>query len=621
MARRAISFSFRTKLLLASTTALLILFTALIVLLGREQERIIVSGIRESALALTRNTAALSLSSLKLYDGVVLERIARQASAEGQNIRYVIIHSAEGLVYGHSHKPEMQFTTLSDPISLKALDAEQILTQQFPTDTGEPILEVALPVMDERGVRWGTVRAGFSLTSMHEQLRRMRLLLMGSGLASLCVAWLVSYFLARRVTAPLQAITAAARSISRGVLTPIPEARTGDEIAVLSDSIADMTATLIDQQEALKRQIMEIIALKGYQESLLQTMNEGLVTLGAQGDVITFNSRTLEILDVHGADDAARRVEIRARLSEFGEILSIAERLLAGTVAATDLREFAADPESKVLLVGFAALGDVGGTREVIITLHDITELRRLEQEVKRNERLAAIGGFSAAMAHEIRNPLTAIKTFTGMVWEKAGQPTFVESFDTYVSAGIERIEGIVNDLLRLSRPPALQLEPVDVGEVLDDALALLQEDLEAARIDSTFDYEASSHVITADHEQLYRAVFNIMLNAIQAMKEDSPGGRLEVAVAPGELPGKAGPRTAVTVTIADSGPGIPPERLEQIFTPYFTTKGQRGTGLGLAITHKIVTEHGGALSAANRRGGGAVFSITLPKDGPGVRV
>ncbi len=615
------SLSFRAKLLLASTISLLILFAALTVILGREQERLIISGIQGSALALTRNTSALSLASLKMYDSVVLERIARQAAAQGQDVRHVIIHSAEGLVYGHSHKPELHFTIPSDPISQAALNANEPATQQYVSESGETILEVALPVMDENGVRWGTVRAGFSLTSMHEQLRRMRLLLMGSGLASLCVAWLVSYFLARRVTAPLQAITAAARSISRGVLTPIPEARTGDEIAVLSDSIADMTATLIDQQEALKRQIMEIIALKGYQESLLQTMNEGLVTLGAQGDVITFNSRTLEILDVHGADDAARRAEIRARLSEFGEILSIAERLLAGTVAATDLREFAADPESKVLLVGFAALGDVGGTREVIITLHDITELRRLEQEVKRNERLAAIGGFSAAMAHEIRNPLTAIKTFTGMVWEKAGQPTFVESFDTYVSAGIERIEGIVNDLLRLSRPPALQLEPVDVGEVLDDALALLQEDLEAARIESTFDYEASSHVITADHEQLYRAVFNIMLNAIQAMKEDSPGGRLEVAVAPGELPGKAGPRTAVTVTIADSGPGIPPERLEQIFTPYFTTKGQRGTGLGLAITHKIVTEHGGALSAANRRGGGAVFSITLPKDGPGVRV
>ncbi|EGJ49830.1 sensor histidine kinase [Desulfocurvibacter africanus] len=609
--------SFRTKLLVISSTSLLILFTILVVILGREQERLIVGRIQDSAEAMVRNTSGISLASLRMYDGINLERIAKQTAAQNPDIRYVIIHSAEGLVYGHSHEPSLQFRVLADPVSLKALGARRMLTQQYMSNSGEPILEIATPVLGAGQERWGTVRAGFSLTSMHEQLRRTRLLLLAAGFASLCVAWLVSFFLARRVTAPLLAITAAAQSISRGVLTTIPEARTGDEVAVLSNSIADMTTTLIGQQEELKGNIKEITALKGYQESLLQTMNDGLVTLNMQGDVVTFNKHTLEILEIHTEDDGAARAAIRARLNAFEEIRAITDRLLSGASSAPNLRAVAAGPGGKVVLAGFAALGQSGKTREVIITLHDITELRRLEQEVKRNERLAAIGSFSAAMAHEIRNPLTAIKTYTGMVWEKSSQPEFLESFDRNVSAGIGRIEGIVNDLLQLSRPPKLHLEPLDIGEVLDDALALLGEDLESARVTLSFDREACGHVITGDREQLYRALFNIMLNAIQAMKGAGGGGRLEISAHPNQIRSKTGAREAIMLSIADTGPGIPPEILDEIFNPYFTTKGQRGTGLGLAITHKIIAEHGGSLGAANRQGGGAVFSVVLPIDGP----
>lgn len=612
--------AFRSKLVIISSVSLFVLFISLAFILGREQERLIVSRIQDSAVAMARNTSAISLANLKMYDGVSLERIAKQAASQNPDIRYVIIHSAEGLVYGHSNEPSLQFTVLADPISLKALSTRSMLTQQYMSSSGEPILEISTPVLGAGNERWGTVRAGFSLIAMHEQLRRTRLLLLAAGFASLCVAWLVSFVLARRVTAPLQAITAAARNISRGVLTPIPEANTGDEVAVLSDSIADMTATLVGQQETLKNNIREITALKGYQESLLQTMNEGLVTLDMQGNVVTYNRRTLELLDIHACEDDAARLEIRAKLDDFQEIRTILDRLLSGAVTATKLRAIAAGPDDKVILAGFAALGEGGRLHEVIITLHDITELRRLEQEVKRNERLAAIGSFSAAMAHEIRNPLTAIKTYTGMVWEKGSQPEFLESFDRNVSAGIGRIEGIINDLLQLSRPPKLHLEQLDIGEVLDDALALLEEDLEAARVTLSFDREACSHILTGDREQLYRALFNIILNAIQAMKEAGSRGKLDVSASLGEMHGRAGARAAVMLSIADTGPGIPPEILEEIFNPYFTTKGHRGTGLGLAITHKIIVEHGGNISAANRPGGGAVFSIVLPIDGLAVR-
>lgn len=612
------SLSFRSKLILASSASLLVLFATLTVILGREQERIIVSGIRDSALALTRNTAALSLSSLKLYDSVALERIARQAATQGRDARHVIIHTENGLVYGHSHKPEAQFTFLSDPISRRALDADGPFIQQYASESGEPLLEVAMPVMDERGLRWGTVRAGFSLTSMHDQLRHTRLLLLGTGLASLCGAWLISFLLARRVTAPLQAITAAARSISKGALAPIPEVRTGDEIAVLADSISDMTATLVGQQKSLKDHLKEISALKGYQDSLLQTMNEGLVTLGPEGEVVTFNARALDILGVEAREGHVARAEIRAKLEDFRDVLPTAGRLLASAGAQADMREIAG-PGGKIVLAGFAALSSDSGTREVIVTLHDITELRRLEQEVKRNERLAAIGSFSAAMAHEIRNPLTAIKAYTGMVWKKAGRPEFVQRFDRNVSAGIERIEGLVNDLLRLSRPPSFQLEPVDVGEVLEDALDLLREDIDAAGIALTFDREACGHVLVADREQLYRALFNILLNAVQSMQAAGPVRKLAVAATVDQEATRAGSRGVVGISVADTGPGIPPQNLEQIFNPYFTTKGRRGMGLGLAITHKIVTEHGGSISAANSPEGGAVFCVVLPLDGPGL--
>ncbi|MFO7597429.1 MAG: two-component sensor histidine kinase, partial [Desulfocurvibacter africanus] len=108
--------SFRTKLLVISSTSLLVLFISLAIILGREQERLIAGRIQDSAVAMVRNTSAIAIASLKMYDGVSLERIAKQAASQNPDIRYVIIHSAEGLIYGHSHEPSLQFTVLADPV-------------------------------------------------------------------------------------------------------------------------------------------------------------------------------------------------------------------------------------------------------------------------------------------------------------------------------------------------------------------------------------------------------------------------------------------------------------------------------------------------------------------------
>ena len=240
-----------------------------------------------------------------------------------------------------------------------------------------------------------------------------------------------------------------------------------------------------------------------------------------------------------------------------------------------------------------------------VFVLRDITEMKRLQADAQRNDRLASLGHLAAGVAHEIRNPLSTIKGVALYIARRMPVGGREEEAAQRMIDEVERLDRVVSELLEFARPGVFETVQADLGDVVDRALRLAEVDLQAKGIAVTFDAEPDFPPVRVSPERLTQALLNLFLNAAQAMGQ---GGRLRVItrrLADGMF----------SITVSDTGPGIPPEIQASIFTPYFTTK-PSGTGLGLAIVYQIAEGHGGRVSVGNAPGHGAEFTLTLPIDG-----
>jgi signal transduction histidine kinase len=251
----------------------------------------------------------------------------------------------------------------------------------------------------------------------------------------------------------------------------------------------------------------------------------------------------------------------------------------------------------------------------VVGMFRDLSVVHQLETELRRSDRLAALGTVAAGLAHEIKNPLTSLLTFSRHLERKFDDAHFRERFQRVVPRELERINGIVERLLELTRPARLSFQPVRLPAVLDRALELYANEIEAKHVRVVREYARDLAAVHADAEHLYQAIVNLVGNALEAM---SARGHLTVRAGWSE-PGaallaarRAHGLRAVKIEIADDGVGIPPSDADRVFYPFFTTK-DGGTGLGLALAHKIIEDHGGAIDFQSAPGLGTTFRITLP--------
>jgi len=232
-----------------------------------------------------------------------------------------------------------------------------------------------------------------------------------------------------------------------------------------------------------------------------------------------------------------------------------------------------------------------------------VRRMERLEQEVRQAEKLKAVSTLAAGLAHEIKNPLTSIKTFTTYLLEKGTDPEFQRKFQRIVTHEVDKIDHIVHQLLDFAKPAPPKLEAVQTSRLLDETLDFLSNDCLKRRIAVERRY-GSEVTIQGDSQQLRQVFLNLFLNSLEAM--DGTGGTLSVATA------RKGSHLAVT--IADTGPGIPKEHLPHLFDPFFTTK-PRGTGLGLAVVQGIIQEHRGTITIDSHPGEGTRVRIEFPTE------
>ena len=234
-------------------------------------------------------------------------------------------------------------------------------------------------------------------------------------------------------------------------------------------------------------------------------------------------------------------------------------------------------------------------------------QLRSVQAEARRSERLAALGQLSAGLAHEIRNPLGVIKGSAEMLTQKVQTTNPLASeLAGYISTEVNRLNSLVARFLDFARPSHLDLRLERVAAIVDRALDSVQAQLPDSKIAVQKDYDPGVGEVLVDAQLCEQIFVNLILNAYQAM--DGAGGRLRIRIASETSGGHAG----VGVTIADTGPGVPPELREQIFNPFFTSK-KDGVGLGLAIVAKIVDDHRGWIRLESATERGATFRVFLP--------
>jgi two-component system sensor histidine kinase HydH len=231
-------------------------------------------------------------------------------------------------------------------------------------------------------------------------------------------------------------------------------------------------------------------------------------------------------------------------------------------------------------------------------------EVSRLRKEVAEAAHLAAVGRLAGSVAHEVRNPLSALRGLVQYL-AKGREPGSKEAEYAEVAVSeVDRLERVVSGLLEYTRPRQPRRFPLDLRESLQGTLDLMADDPRAQGVDMVLQVDQDLPPVPADPDQVRQVMLNLLVNALEALD-----GRGRLLIKAQALKGR------VEVSVSDSGPGLPPGDAEQVFDPFFSTR-ERGTGLGLAIARRMAQAHGGDLKAANAPTGGAVFTLTLPLNG-----
>lgn len=368
-----------------------------------------------------------------------------------------------------------------------------------------------------------------------------------------------------------------------------------------------LAARLVKRQSHYDVQLTEatqtLANLRALHERIVESIRSGVVTTDLQGRIYIFNAAAEEITGYEAEDVRGQEVSIF-----FGDLEERIRQSMSAAETGQPSPRFEADcltAEGLRLRLGFSIFplfAESGETTGLVITFQDLTQVRALEETSRRQDRLAAVGRVAASIAHEIRNPLAAMRgSIQVLRSEMDGNSSQAELMEIILRES-DRLNRIITDYLTYARPRSQAHTNVDVRAVLQETFTLLRHSPELHSGHSLEeDYTEEAAIVNADASQLKQVFWNITRNALQAMPD---GGTLRA-----ELHHSAGNRLRITLT--DSGLGMSPEQVEQLFEPFSSRTG--GTGLGLSIVYQIIRDHGGTINVRSREGQGTTIAIELP--------
>ena len=353
----------------------------------------------------------------------------------------------------------------------------------------------------------------------------------------------------------------------------------------------------------------ELELLKEFNESIVESINIGLLAVDLDGRVTRCNSALEQMLGVSREESIGRKVE-----DLFAEDFSETLRQVLGKAGwnLTELRHIyklhtaTRAGRSLVLNIALAPLrADSQGRTGTLVVLEDVTSRMRLEEQLQQREKLSSIGLLAAGVAHEVNTPLTGVSSYTQMLLGMLPETDPKHALLQKVRRQADRASNIVNNLLNFSRTgSATEFNALDAHRVLDDTLQLLEPQLRRSQVEIVRHYDEQLPQAFGNAGKLQQVFTNLILNARDALPM---GGQIILRTS-------AKDEDTLSIEITDTGIGIAPENVAKIYDPFFTTKGVgRGTGLGLAVTYGIVQEHSGHITVESMPGNGTTFRITLP--------
>nr|WP_224746765.1 ATP-binding protein [Pelovirga terrestris] len=327
---------------------------------------------------------------------------------------------------------------------------------------------------------------------------------------------------------------------------------------------------------------------------ILSHISSGVMLINPQGRIRAFN---LAASDITGFSLQQVYDAPAAELfPEFNKIVT------PDTEPVNRAEGFFAHPSGERLSFGYATTlvkGNHGEPLGTLVTFQDLTQLKKIEEQLKRSDRLAAIGRLSAGLAHEIRNPLASISGSAQLLGENEQLSAEDKHLLTIMVKEADRLNHLLTDFLAFARPHRPQKTVVDMAVMIAELGRMLQRDLRFQEIDVQMN-AAPPCQVSLDRSQIWQVLWDLSINAAEAMKGQ---GTLLITYAHGN---------PWTLTIEDSGPGIAPEIRERIFEPFFSTK-DKGTGLGLSTVYSIIEAHGGTIRAERSTLGGERFIMSFP--------
>jgi len=346
-------------------------------------------------------------------------------------------------------------------------------------------------------------------------------------------------------------------------------------------------------------------------EHIIESMTGGVITFNMKGKIATFNRSAEVILGFDSDEVIGKAVDevfpltgINAALSRI--ILDALEK--QQTSSSREIMIFSRTGKKIPIGITTSLLRDKKNTfLGIVVTFKDLEHIKHLEEQMRRADRLAAVGSLAAGIAHEIRNPLGSIRGLVQMLQEDFKPEDRRASYAQVIVKEVDRLNKVVEELLSFSRPDGSEsdavVEPVNINQVIEETLLLAGHDEKKVRIEIQKQFAATLPQIRADGKKLQQAFFNIIINAFAAMEN---GGTLTIST------DYRPDNRSVQIIFTDTGCGIPPEAMNKIFDPFFTSK-KGGTGLGLTITHQIIVSHQGKIDVKSDAGAGTSFIISFP--------
>jgi two-component system sensor histidine kinase AtoS len=332
-------------------------------------------------------------------------------------------------------------------------------------------------------------------------------------------------------------------------------------------------------------------------------MTNGLITIDVEKKIVTLNQMAEHLLGKGRKDMVGLPV---------GQVLGenhLLYRMMSETLSR-DEGAFCSEMELKKeegslwLTASTSLLTDGEGKKiGALAVFQNITEIKALEEKLRQADRLAALGTVSAGLAHEIKNPLSAIKTFVQLLPRKFENQSFMEKFNVTVPREIDRINQLVEDLLELTRKRIRPFISIDVNRLILQVIDLHSEEIKKKQIYFENHLDRALPSLRGDSEMLYRAFSNLVINAIQAMPN---GGSLIISSEYDLF------SSTVKIFFKDTGVGMDEETARHLFNPFFTTK-DKGVGLGMSLTRKIIEDHHGSIEISSEKGKGTIFILRLP--------